>query len=73
MSNQASISRRLLNQQSVGVLSTHSVEVAGYPFGSIAPYTLNYNGEPIILISDIAQHTRNIKRNNKVSLITVKR
>jgi heme iron utilization protein len=68
MSDQASISRRLLHQQSVGVLSTHSVDVAGYPFGSIAPYTLNYDGEPILLISDIAQHTRNIKRNNKVSL-----
>jgi heme iron utilization protein len=68
MSDQASISRRLLHQQSVGVLSTHSVDVAGYPFGSIAPYTLNYDGEPILLISDIAQHTRNIKHNNKVSL-----
>jgi heme oxygenase (biliverdin-IX-beta and delta-forming) len=68
MSDQASISRRLLHQQSVGVLSTHSVDVAGYPFGSIAPYALNYDGEPILLISDIAQHTRNIKHNSKVSL-----
>jgi heme oxygenase (biliverdin-IX-beta and delta-forming) len=68
MPNQASISRRLLHQQSVGVLSTHSVDVAGYPFGSIAPYTIDYDGEPTILISEIAQHTRNIKHNNKVSL-----
>jgi heme iron utilization protein len=68
MTDQALISRRLLNHQSVGVLSTHSVDIEGYPFGSIAPYTLNYDGEPILLISDIAQHTRNIKRNNKVSL-----
>lgn len=68
MSKQALTARRLLNHQSVGVLSTHSIDVEGYPFGSIAPYTLNYDGEPIILISDIAQHTRNIKHNNKVSL-----
>jgi heme oxygenase (biliverdin-IX-beta and delta-forming) len=68
MSNQALTARRLLNHQSVGVLSTHSVDVEGYPFGSIAPFTLNYDGEPTMLISDIAQHTRNIKRNNKVSL-----
>jgi heme iron utilization protein len=60
--------RRLLHQQSVGVLSTHSVDVEGYPFGSIAPYVLNYDGGPVMLISDIAQHTRNIKHNNKVSL-----
>lgn len=68
MSDQALISRRLLNHQSVGVLSTHSVDVEGYPFGSIAPFALNYDGEPTLLISEIAQHTRNIKQNNKVSL-----
>ena len=68
MSNAGLTARRLLNHQSVGVLSTHSIDVEGYPFGSIAPYTTNYDGEPIILISDIAQHTRNIKHNNKVSL-----
>lgn len=68
MSDQALTARRLLNHQSMGVLSTHSVDVEGYPFGSIAPFVLNYDGEPTLLISDIAQHTRNIKQNNKVSL-----
>ena len=57
-----------MNHQSVGVLSTHSIDVEGYPFGSIAPYTLNHQSEPIILISDIAQHTRNIKQDPRVSL-----
>lgn len=68
MSDQSLLARQLLNHQSVGVLSTHSIDVEGYPFGSIAPYVLDYEGEPAILISDIAQHTRNIKLNNKVSL-----
>ncbi len=68
MTDEAYAARRLLNHQSVGVLATHSIDVEGYPFGSIAPFALNYDGEPIILISDIAQHTRNIKQNNKVSL-----
>jgi putative heme iron utilization protein len=68
MSDQARAARRLLNHQSVGVLSTHSVDVEGYPFGSIAPFALNHSGEPAILISDLAQHTRNIKRDNRVSL-----
>ncbi|HWO01156.1 MAG TPA: DUF2470 domain-containing protein [Blastocatellia bacterium] len=68
MSNQALTARRLLNHQSIGVLSTHSIDVEGYPFGSIAPYALDYDGEPAILISDIAQHTRNIKQNNRASL-----
>src|SRR5262245_61901395 len=68
MADEALMARRLLNHQSVGVLSTHSVDVQGYPFGSITPFILNYDLEPTMLISDIAQHTRNIKRNNKVSL-----
>src|SRR5215475_7530799 len=68
MSDQARTARMLLKRQSVGVLSTHSVDVEGYPFGSIAPYVLNYDGEPTMLISDIAQHTRNIKRDKRVSL-----
>src|SRR5262245_19139096 len=68
MSDHVRTARKLLKHQSTGVLSTHSIEVEGYPFGSIAPYALNYEGEPIMLISDIAQHTRNIKHNNKVSL-----
>ena len=68
MSDKSLLARRLLNHQSVGVLSTHSIDVEGYPFGSIAPYAIDYDGEPTILISEIAQHTRNIKHNNKVSL-----
>jgi putative heme iron utilization protein len=68
MSDKAIKARALLNHQSVGVLSTHSVDIPGYPFGSITPYVLNYQSEPVILISDIAQHTRNIKHDNRVSL-----
>ncbi|MEP7337248.1 MAG: DUF2470 domain-containing protein [Acidobacteriota bacterium] len=68
MSEKAVTARRLLNHQNLGVLSTQSVDVEGYPFGSIAPYVLDYDGQPVMLISEIAQHTRNIKRNNKVSL-----
>ncbi len=68
MSDKLFAARRLLNHQSVGVLSTHSVDVEGYPFGSIAPFVLDYESAPVLLISDIAQHTRNIKQNNKVSL-----
>ena len=63
--------RRLLLRETHGVLSTHSVEVPGYPFGSVTPYCLDRQGQPVILISRIAQHTRNIAANPKVSL-TVK-
>ncbi len=60
--------RRLLRRQRFGILSTHSVEVEGYPFGSVTPYMVGADGQPVILISTLAQHTRNIRDNPKVSL-----
>lgn len=56
-----------------GVLSTLSVAVPGYPFGSVVPFCLDRNGNPIILIADIAQHTRNIRHDPRVSLIVFDR
>ncbi len=64
----ATDARNLLLEVCGGILSTHSVEVPGYPFGSVVPYALDRQGLPIILISRIAQHTKNIQANPKVSL-----
>ena len=61
--------RSLLLREYHGVLSTHSVDAPGYPFGSVVPYCLDGDGQPVILISKIAQHTKNIQENSKVSLI----
>jgi putative heme iron utilization protein len=60
--------RNLMRARNVGVLSTISVEVEGYPFGSVTPYAVDRGGEPILLISAIAQHTRNVARDPRVSL-----
>ncbi len=51
-----------------GVLSTHSVEVEGYPFGSLTPFVASHEGRPVILISAMAQHTRNILADPRVCL-----
>jgi putative heme iron utilization protein len=55
-----------------GILSTHSSKFEGYPFGSVAPFVLNHQGMPTILISTIAEHTKNIIQNSKVSLVVFK-
>ena len=60
--------RQLFLQHSFGVLSTISLDVPGYPFGSITPYCADRQGRPIIYISYIAQHTRNILADPRVSL-----
>jgi len=52
-----------------GILSTHSAKFKDYPFGSVAPFVLNHQGMPTILISSIAEHTKNIIYNAHVSLL----
>jgi putative heme iron utilization protein len=61
--------RKLLLSEYQAILSTHSVDVEGYPFGSVVPYCLSKDGMPIILISTIAQHTKNILSDSRVSII----
>ena len=63
--------RDILHGYSFGVLSTMSVDVPGYPFGSIAPYCVDRRGRPVIYTSFIAQHTKNFLANPKVSLTVV--
>ncbi len=60
--------RHLLLERKVGILSTLSVEVAGFPFGSLVPYCLDRAGRPLLLIADIAQHTRNVLADPRASL-----
>jgi putative heme iron utilization protein len=43
-------------------------DVAGFPFGSLTPFALRADGTPFVLISAIAQHTRNLERDPRCSL-----
>lgn len=64
----AAAARDLLCRCYDGVLATVSVDVPGYPFGSVVPYCLDSHGRPLILIATIAQHTKNIRADGRVSL-----
>lgn len=61
--------RQFLRSTHSGILSTHSSKMVGYPFGSVTPFMLDHNAHPIMLISTIAEHTKNIIANPKVSLL----
>jgi putative heme iron utilization protein len=69
MSKQSEEVRALLRQERNATLCTISKKIEGWPFGSIAPYALTDAGEPVILISEIAEHTRNLRADARVSLI----
>ena len=69
--NLSTEARQFLHRSRKGVLSTHSARFAGYPFGSIAPFVVDHSGCPVILISTLAEHTKNILQNPHVSLIVL--
>jgi putative heme iron utilization protein len=52
--------RALLEAESVGLLSTISVHRAGFPYGSLTPFALTAAGAPLLLLSSLAAHTKNL-------------
>jgi putative heme iron utilization protein len=61
--------RRWLRAHRHGLLSTHSRAVEGYPFGSVVPYVLDHDACPVMLISRLAEHTKNLAADARVSLL----
>jgi len=68
---QARAARQLLAGVWHGVLSTHSQEQPGYPFGSVVPYVLDRAGLPLLLLSHLSQHTKNLDADPRCSLTLV--
>ncbi len=64
----ADAARLLVRRMDAGVLSTHSVELEGYPFGSLTPFVASHEGRPIIFVSALAQHTRNVLADSRLCL-----
>ncbi len=61
--------RRWLRTHRHGLLSTHSLALAGYPFGSVVPYVLDHDACPVLLISRLAEHTKNLGSDARASLL----
>src|SRR5829696_7883846 len=60
--------RTLVAQTSTGTLCTLALEPEGYPYGSFVTVAFD-NGIPIFLISGIAEHTKNLERDPRASLL----
>jgi putative heme iron utilization protein len=61
--------RRQLAACRAGLLSTLSRRHGGHPFGSLVPYALDHRGRPVILVSRLAEHTRNMEAAPRASLL----
>jgi putative heme iron utilization protein len=69
MSELGAEARRFVRAHPHGVLATLSKRLDGYPFGSITPFVADHTGAPVILISTLAEHAKNIEADSRVSLI----
>jgi heme iron utilization protein len=61
--------RALLDSERNGVLATLSARRDGWPFASVAAYALTDVGDPLLLLSDLAEHTRNLRSDPRASLL----
>ena len=63
----AEYARSLAATYTRGTLSTLNEE--GYPFGSVVLYVLDDQGQPVMLLSELAVHTKNIRRDGRASVL----
>ena len=60
--------RTLVARIPTGTLCTLALEPEGYPYGSFVTVAFD-EGNPIFLISGLAEHTRNLERDPRASLL----
>ena len=60
--------RQFWRRVHAGILSTTSAAVPGNPFGSAVPYVTTAEGTPVIYVSDLAQHTKNLRADPRAFL-----
>src|SRR6188474_2089033 len=60
--------RTLVAQISTGTLCTLALEPDGYPYGSFVTVAFD-DGDPVFLISELAEHTKNLDRDFRASLL----
>ena len=65
----ATEARRFVRANLHGALSTLSRRLDGLPFGSVAPFAPDADGCPLLLISGLAEHTRNLQADPRCSLL----
>lgn len=61
----------LLHHCTYASLATNSRDGSGYPFLSVLPVGLDEQHCPVLLISDLAEHTRNLQADPRASLLVL--
>jgi hypothetical protein len=61
--------RTLLAAARTGALATVALDPAGFPFGSLVAYAVDDLGRPLLCLSDLAEHSRNLAADPRASLM----
>ncbi|KAL2320467.1 hypothetical protein Fmac_029436 [Flemingia macrophylla] len=64
--------RTVLDRSVRGMLSTFSKKFEGYPSGSMVDFACDANGYPILAVSDLAVHSKDLTANPKCSLLVAR-
>lgn len=58
----------VLHNAEASTLATQSLQMPGYPYATVVPNVLDEQHRPILLISALAEHTKNLLSDPKVSI-----
>jgi hypothetical protein len=69
--NPSSLARRLIRARSQAALATSldRDDIKGHPYASLVATACDTAGNPLMLLSDLAQHSANLKADSRVSLL----
>ena len=67
--NPARLARRLIRSVPRAALATVAADRGGEPYASLVSVAVDHDASPILLLSDLAEHTRNLRRDPRVSLL----
>ena len=58
----------LLHETAHAVLASHSTQLRGYPYATAVPLVVDERHRPLLLISALAEHTKNLLADGRTSL-----
>jgi heme iron utilization protein len=61
----------LLHGAQASTLATQSLQMPGYPFATVVPNILDEQHRPVLLISALAEHTKNLLADRRVSISVI--
>lgn len=65
----AAACRRLSTQARVGALATLARDPLDHPFATLVAIAADAGGQPLFVLSSLAEHTKNLQRDGRASLL----